>query len=303
MNDHADIDRVLTSWLEDGPTAMPDRVSNGVADRIGRTRQDRTWRLHGRPIDMNATFKIAAAVAAVVVIAVVGYNLLPQAAGVGGPTPSASPTVSPTPTATPVAMPSGALDPGTYTTRPFTTPYNLSLTFGVPHGWTGLPTDALIGAGGTLPPRGVGIAFLLADGAHTDPCHWDHLGNGREDQPGDITVGPSVDGLVNALHANAHYTTSTPTDTTLGGHTGRRITIELPTDLDLSKCDGGLAWLWGTPLGEYGIYVQGPGNRWDTRVLDVDGTRVIIAVIDYAGTPPVDHAAAEAIVDSITFGS
>jgi hypothetical protein len=75
----------------------------------------------------------------------------------------------------------------------------------------------------------------------------------------------------------------------------------LPNDLDLTKCDGGIAWLWGTPMGEYGIYVQGPGNRWDTRVLDVDGTRVIIAVIDYAGTPAVDHASAEAIVDSITF--
>jgi hypothetical protein len=85
MNDSTDIERALSSWFEDGPTAMPDRVSTVVADRIGRTRQQRTWRLRGRPIDMNATFKIGAAIAAVVVIAIVGYNLLPQRAGVAGP--------------------------------------------------------------------------------------------------------------------------------------------------------------------------------------------------------------------------
>jgi len=248
---------------------------------------------------MNATFKIGAAIAAVVVIAIVGYNLLPQRASVAGPRPS--PTVSPTPTTSPSEMPNGTLAPDAYMTRPFTNPYDLALTFDVPSGWTGFPTDALIGAGGTVPPKGIGIAFLQADGVHSDPCHWDHLGNQREDQPGDVAVGPSVDDLVNALSANTSYTASTPTDTTLDGYQGRRLTLELPNDLDLTKCDGGIARLWGTPMGEYGIYVQGPGNRWDTRVLDVDGTRVIIAVIDYAGTPAVDHASAEAIVDSITF--
>jgi len=299
MNDSTDIERALSSWFEDGPTTMPDRVSTVIADRIGRTRQQRTWRLRGRPIDMNATFKIGAAIAAVVVIAIVGYNLLPQRASVAGPRPS--PTVSPTPTTSPSEMPNGTLAPDAYMTRPFTNPYDLALTFDVPSGWTGFPTDALIGAGGTVPPKGIGIAFLQADGVHSDPCHWDHLGNQREDQPGDVAVGPSVDDLVNALSANTSYTASTPTDTTLDGYQGRRLTLELPNDLDLTKCDGGIARLWGTPMGEYGIYVQGPGNRWDTRVLDVDGTRVIIAVIDYARTPAVDHASAEAIVDSITF--
>jgi hypothetical protein len=299
MNDRTDIERALTSWFEDGPTAMPDRVSIAVADRIGRTRQDRAWRLRGRLIDMNATIKFGAALAAVVVIALVGYNLLPQRPGVGGP--AASPTVSPTPTASPTEMTNRVLQPGRYWTRPFTDPYTLALDFTVPAGWTGFPGQALIGPKTTLPPSGIGIAFLQADGVHSDPCHWDHQGNGREDQPGDIAVGPSVDDLVNALSANTSYTASTPTDTTLDGYRGRRLTLELPNDLDLTRCDGGNAWLWGTPMGEYGIFVQGPGNRWDTRVLDVDGTRVIIAVNDYAGTPPVDHADAEAIVDSITF--
>ena len=108
MNDRTDIDRVLTSWFEDGPTAMPDRLSTVVADRIGRTRQRRTWRLRGRPIEMNAMVKIGAALAAVVVIAIVSYNLLPQRAGVGGP----AATPSPTPTVTPAEMTDGVLEPG-----------------------------------------------------------------------------------------------------------------------------------------------------------------------------------------------
>ena len=44
MTEHTDIDRLLETWFDDGPTAMPDRVVTVVADRIGRQRQRRTWR-------------------------------------------------------------------------------------------------------------------------------------------------------------------------------------------------------------------------------------------------------------------
>ena len=35
MKHNSDIDRVLTSWMADGPAAIPDRVVDVVAARIG----------------------------------------------------------------------------------------------------------------------------------------------------------------------------------------------------------------------------------------------------------------------------
>ena len=49
MNDHSDIERVLATWFDDGPSTMPDRVVDVVADRIGRQSQRRAWRLDWRP--------------------------------------------------------------------------------------------------------------------------------------------------------------------------------------------------------------------------------------------------------------
>ena len=47
------------------------------------------------------------------------------------------------------------------------------------------------------------------------------------------------------------------------------------------------------------LHAQDRGNRWHLKIIDVDGARIIVAVIDYAGTPAEDQAAAQAIVDSI----
>lgn len=93
-------DQFLVAWFEDGPTRMPDRVLDVVADRIDRQRQRRPWRLLGRP-SMSSYAKLAAAAAAIVLVAVVGYSILPRSA-VGPATPT--PTPASLPTASPVAI-------------------------------------------------------------------------------------------------------------------------------------------------------------------------------------------------------
>jgi hypothetical protein len=94
MTQDRDIERFLDQWLSDGPNQAPDRVIDVVADRIGRQSQRPAWRLAWRTIQMNRTFKAAAALAAIIVVGLVGLRL--SAAGtpsVGGP--PASSTVSP----------------------------------------------------------------------------------------------------------------------------------------------------------------------------------------------------------------
>ena len=81
MKDRADIDRVLDHWFSDGPSRMPDRVVDIVADRIAHQRQRPSWRrLTWRANHMNGSLRIAAAVAAVLVIGLVGFRLLGTAA-------------------------------------------------------------------------------------------------------------------------------------------------------------------------------------------------------------------------------
>ncbi len=86
---------------------------------------------------MNSALKAAIALAAVVAVAFVGYNLMPRTGGTGGPTATGAPTVAPTASPIPVpTAPRGSLDAGTYriddvslTAVPF--------TFTVP-GWLGV---------------------------------------------------------------------------------------------------------------------------------------------------------------------
>ena len=106
MTQQRDIERLLDHWFSDGPGQASDRVIDIVTDRIERQSQRPAWRLQWRPSPVNAYAKIAVAAAAVLLVAVIGYNFLPGGStGTGGPPPSASPTVSQTanPTANPTA--------------------------------------------------------------------------------------------------------------------------------------------------------------------------------------------------------
>ena len=127
MSTERDTERIVRSWLEVGATALPDRVLDAVLDQLPATPQRRSWWPARRFRDMNVYAKFAIAAAAVVVIAIVGINLLPGNASVGGPGPTPTPSpiavadcASPSPTVSPSAgIPEGPLAAGTYTTQPF----------------------------------------------------------------------------------------------------------------------------------------------------------------------------------------
>ena len=109
MTQHSDIERLLDHWFKDGPDQAPDRVVDIVTDRIERQSQQPAWRLQRRPFSVNAYARLAVAAAAVLIVAVVGYNLLPgRSTGVGGPAPTASPTAAPTATPSTGPSPSAA---------------------------------------------------------------------------------------------------------------------------------------------------------------------------------------------------
>jgi len=134
MNKHSDINRVLQVWMDDGLSTMPDRVVDVVADRIGVQRQRRSWRLLRR-LPMNPIFKLGAAVAAVLVVAVVASQVLPRNGGIGG-----QPTLSPTPTTALLWLSEGPLTAGRYRFQPPSSAPeapDLTIAADVPAGWHG----------------------------------------------------------------------------------------------------------------------------------------------------------------------
>ena len=115
MTQRRDIERLLDHWFSAGPDQASDRVVDIVTDRIERQSQRPAWRLHWRLSPVNAYAKIAVAAAAVLIVAIVGYNLLPAGStGTGGPAATPAPTASPTPTPAPTASPTRTRPPGAF---------------------------------------------------------------------------------------------------------------------------------------------------------------------------------------------
>ena len=282
MISERDIERLLDRWFADRPTEVSDRVLDSVADRITRQRQRPAVHLPWRDTAMNPLIKVGAAVAAVVLIAVIGYNLLPASQSqVGGPGPSAAPS-SPAPS--PVALTDGPLEAGhDYVGRAFEgDPMAFVIT--APEGWSGFMEFFMSGPHGADGPDGVGISFNHDPEVVTDPCdssvHTPAPGSGL----------PSVDDLVAELSAREDLGVSGVTDTELAGYSGKRLDLQLPAE---QSCNH---YVFAEPKG---LYANGLSNRWRVWLLDVDGSTAVVVLLDYAGTSAEDRAAAEAAIDSI----
>jgi hypothetical protein len=301
MSTDRDTTRIVRSWLEEGATALPDRVLDAVLNRVPATRQRRSWWPAWRFANVNAYVKFAMAAAAVVVVAAVGYNLLPGTGVFGGPKPTASPTPSPAPFA------NGPLTAGSYVMTPFTgrdsvcagqpqcseNPAEISIrvTVTVPEGYEGDGHSLIFGPDKVPPPYGGDSQFgdgvlLIERGAslYIDPCHVSAL-------PG-IAVGPTVEDFANAIAAHPFLDATDPVDVTLAGYSGKYIDLQLPADV--SGCTGRTFRPW-----EPGIYAQGNNHRWHLWILDVRGVRVVVHSMDWPSTSPQRMAEIRSIVDSI----
>lgn len=334
MNPDRDTTRIVRSWLESGVTDLQDRVLDSVLDQLPATPQRRrTWQARRSPLMINV-FKLAMAAAAVVLVGVVGFNLLPGASqsGVGGAVP-ASPSPSPSASASPEsqAVGSGLLAPGRYhidrelddwTTSGdgSRTPGGVArVTFDVPDGWTGVDDFAIskasAGTSGALALAPMAIASIFPD-----PCHWSGLA-GRQGAA-DWERGYTMDGLANGLWtswASANVPgysarlgiaptspiATKPTTVTLAGLDARYVEVRTPTDVDLATCNGGQYTLWvDSAGGERYVHRAGELNRlWvvDGAGHDATGPRGLL-VLDAASHPdssPEDLAQLQAIIDSV----
>jgi hypothetical protein len=320
MNAGRDVERLIAIWfVEEAVLRAPDRILEEAGRVVDRTKQRRlgaAW----RAIPMSAPLRLAAA-AAIGVLAIGGALILfggPGRSNVGPPGPSASPTSS-APAATsaatspssvpPAAIPDGLLAAGTYETTPFhlgqvmscMTPRqagcseseddSIRATLTVPDGWAGFGDGIWLADEGNGAPAGAALGFGRGGWLQSDPC----LTPERSGTHADIEVGPSVDDFANAIADHPLLDATDPVPVTLAGYSGKYLDLQLPTDL--TGCEQSYYVV------EPGIYAQGPGHRWHLWILDVDGVRVVVMAMDYAGTSEQHRAELDAIVQSIQIES
>ena len=295
-----DPDRLVRAFLEEGPDQLPDRSYDAVRSHIDRTRQ-RVVIGPWREPRMSNIARIAIAAAAVLVVAVLGYNFLPGNGGIGGPhpSPSPSPTLAPTPSpaATPGALAlqlTGPLAPGTYYVDDDGHTKGAHMTMTVPAGWsTPASTDTLVikneGAPGEVEVGSWGELTHI----FSDACKWD--ANSM------VAVGTTVDQLVSALVVQKSRQASAPTDATLGGYLAKRLELTVSPTLDTATCSSGNLRYWPGPGPDLnsGLCCNPAGNTDLLYIVDVGGQRLVIVARYYPGSTAADKAEMQAIIDSI----
>ena len=282
MSAEHDVTRVVRSWLREDEHDSADRVLESVLSRLDTTPQRRSWWPARRASQMNNVTRLAIAAAAVLAVAVVGYNLLPRNASVGGqPTPSPSPRPFPS---------AGVIDPGRY----FWTVSGVRVTVNVPSGW-------VVDPGGVRKPPdasqeiGWGPEARPVTRVYADACKSEGTLN---------VVGPSAADLATALEQQLG-STAVVTTIDLGGLAATRIDLADDPGLDRSQCrygpevgaEGPLQ-IWADPA-ETSFYALCPGCTGTVVTLDVRGARLVFTGSKSSAARPADVAEVDAMIDSM----
>ena len=315
METERDVTRIVRSWLQADEHESADRILDEVLSRLDAAPQRRSW----WPAPSAATdrlARLAIAIAAVVVVAVVGTNLLPSRGGFGpagtaSPPPSASPTPSPSPSPSPSASRSLRPEPSTVIGA-FPTPGRLdtgrqsfsqngipfSLDFAEP-GWVSIGLDVPPDGGSivkadTTPDRAWLVIWSI-DGVYADPCG--HV-------PA-APVSPSATDLAAAVASIPGLDVLTPPeDVTLGGRPAKHVRVKPRDDLG---CPASQFFMW---YDDVRCDRDDPCHRWvtaagrqinDVWIVEVDGSHIWIDAETYEDASPGTLDEVVQVVDSIQF--
>lgn len=334
MTRDRDIERVLETWLGDGSSEMPDRLFDAVVDRIDHVPQRRMARIKLWLSTLDRSVRIAAAMAAVVVVAVVGFAVMghPASSGVARPSSPAASTPAPSMAPSPSAPGeiecnqlffeaikcAGNLEPGVHTSTNF--PYQVTYT--VPAGWAvswdtsksySLEKQADVINEGSFRSTNLGpTIYVFPD---PEPAIQDGSCTVAT-QPG---IGSSPDALASWVANRPGIVASKPTSIAIGGLTGQVVDVQVASTWSrlCGTLDGHgdrqaiavpyIALVRGVGSG------GGPTDRWEWGpnrperqryiFLAIGGGRSVAIVAD--ATLPVDFdrlvADAAPIIQSMTF--
>lgn len=147
------------------------------------------------------------------------------------------------------------------------------------------------------PPNGAGIIAFVVDKkfyVYGDPCEW------RSTRP--EAPATRVDELVAALASQASRNPSAPEEITVGGYSGKKITLHVPDDLRFKNCDGGTFSTLGVAVDRQPhLWAQGRGEIDEIWIVDVHGRIVLLEGGYYPDTPKHVVDELHGILSSATF--
>ena len=169
---------------------------------------------------------------------------------------------------------------------------DIPVSFTQPDGWDTLDWAAIKG------DPIYGLVFMEVGNTYTDSCPSVEL---------DPPVGPTVDDLASAWADQPGVNATAPTDITVDGFHGQQVEFTVPdyeTGANEDDCaDGGHFMVFeGVDTPGDGYWAQGPNQHHQVRILDVDGTRVVIAATWFPDTSAQDRADIDEMLDSIQIG-
>lgn len=290
MTRQLDVDRLLDSWLAEGPNELPDHAVDNILNQLDENEQRRRW-LPGRE-RMNRMIFAIGGIAAVVAVAFLGYRFYGNQPGVGGP-----PGPTPIPTATPIALPTGdaAIQPGRYSVDLHGYRYTVTIVSDGDVADTFAGSGTFVNSGqwgvnwdgeGTVPNFAGMVIYGAVSSLYGEPCQW----------PGsEFTPGPTVDDLATALANLDGFTSTEPVEVTLAGYQGKRLQLTVPNGVNSETC----------PNAEYRSFAgkgdgyASAGQTDDIRIMDLNGTRHLIVLHYQRGTPVEAQAWLEQMLDSL----
>ena len=194
------------------------------------------------------------------------------------------------------------LEPGTYSIDPDLDPSTpLRVAYEVPARGMG----SWIGAAKPADAGDVMVSITTVTNLVTHGC--------RDHSWADPPVGPSVEDLAAALADLAPFqVASPPKDVSIDGYRGTHLELTVPdlpvegagVDSRFTDCAEGTLKSWvaaidAEPGDAFYGYNGEPGHTEEFWILDVDGTRLMIAAERSPGSPPKDLDEQRAILDSI----
>jgi hypothetical protein len=243
-------------------------------------------------------------VALTIVVALAACAPGSEATDTTGPSPAAS-DPSPGPAIRDIMQIEGfePLEPGTYSIDPDLDPSTpLRVVYEIPfEAW-----EQWIGAAKFSDAGHVGMSITTVSNLVTHGC--------RDHSWADPPVGPSVDDLAAGLVDLAPFrVTSPPEDVSIYGYRGTHMELTVPKDQPFEgEGDDGFfvgctdaslkSWVAAIDLGDPGdaFYgYTGPGYTEEFWILDVEGTRLMIAAERSPGSPSEDLEELREILDSI----
>jgi len=180
---------------------------------------------------------------------------------------------------------SGELDPGTYLVNGFTMPFEIT----VPEGWE---SGSWFVYKDISEEAGVAVNFQVPGYVPTDACAW---------RGTIVEVEPSPEAFAAAMAAQTSTVTTPAVEVMVGGLPGLEFDHAVESDVDIIDCDERKICLHSDFANNCARWHSSVSEHETYRVVDLDGERAVIAVLNSGQVDQADAEEARAVFDSIEF--